>query len=633
MKRRSLLQVLAVSAGGVMFPFSFAVSEDMGSAQLIAIEPEVDSLRLVFSILGEMTTKGFILDNPDRAVLDFVGAPLRNYQELTGFNNPLVRRIRFGEQSAFNSRLVLDLLRPARMELSDEHGMGGKREWIVYLRSAEVSKTEPARQEVMTDPQGEEPKKTVEKSQSQEATSPSASKSQGLTMQDPAHDGEMLRVVFSTPGTIKHRGYILNNPDRVVLDFFDTDIENADLHRKFSNEWIKGVRFGHPVPNGVRVVFDSRSRVDMDINVVTLTEGAGQELILRMNKSGQSLAQHPVIEKPATPPHNEPPESASSTPPPSLEDKLQTNTAPPIQAIPETPARLKNRSVPMEAAAPTQGEPLNDQTQQEIPYSQLDQIAPKKKPDPPVLASRAYPGYRAKSETVIVVDPGHGGIDPGTCGREGTREKDVTLAVAKRLFDKMDGIQNCRVVLTRDDDRFLTLRNRIAIAHKARADLFLSLHADAYRDPSIHGASVFCLADGVQITVDEKDQQLAHRENSSGNLQASAVSSDDQETLMELLQLDAIKRLAIADSVKFGHRLIQSLGSQPGINIHYRRVKRVNFLVLKNPGIPSSLVEMAFLSNLQDERRMVNGDYQNAIAEGLASGICQFFHFNPTRKV
>ncbi|MBF0131403.1 MAG: N-acetylmuramoyl-L-alanine amidase [Magnetococcales bacterium] len=613
-----------------MFPFSFAVSEDMGSARVKAVASEMDGLRLVFSIIGAMTTKGFILDKPDRAVLDFVGAPLLSYQELVAFNSPLVRRIRFGEQSAFNSRLVLDLLQPARMELSDERGIMGEREWIVRLRPVEGSRTPVAGQEEGTTTKGEEAgtANLVAENQVQEVNTPRTGGSDAVTMQDPMQEGEMLRVVFSSPGTINHRGYLLNNPDRVVLDFFETDIGNADAHRKFSNEWIKGIRFGHPIPHGVRVVFDSRSRVDMDLKLVTRTEDGGQELVLRLNKGGQSLVQQPVAEKLDSPPQSGPEKSVSSIPTPSSMDAVA-----PTRPIPEIPVRLRNRSASVEATASVRDEALHEATRQEIPYDQLDLVVPKKKPEPPVLASRVHPGYRTKSQTVIVIDPGHGGIDPGACGREGTREKDVTLAVAKRLFDKMDGVQNCRVVLTRHDDRFLTLRNRIAIAHRARADLFLSLHADAYRDPNIHGASVFCLADGVQITLDEKDQQLAHRENASGTIQASAVSSDDQETLMELLQLDAIKRLAIADSVKFGSRLIQALGSQPGINIHYPRVKRVNFLVLKNPGIPSSLVEMAFLSNRQDERRMVNSDYQDAVAEGLASGICKFFRFNPTKKV
>lgn len=487
MKRRSLLQVLAVSAGGVMFPFSFAVSEDMGSARVKVVASEMDGLRLVFSIIGEMTTKGFILDKPDRAVLDFVGAPLLSYRELVAFSSPLVRRIRFGEQSPFNSRLVLDLQQPARMELSDERGIMGEREWIVRLRLVEGSRTPVAGQEEEAAAKGEEAgtANRVAENQVQEVNTPRTGGGDAVTMQDPTQEGEMLRVVFSSPGTINHRGYLLNNPDRVVLDFFETDIGNADAHRKFSNEWIKGIRFGHPIPHGVRVVFDSRSRVDMDLKLVTRTVGMGQELVLRLNKGGQPLVQQPVAEKLDSPPQSGPEKNVSSLPTPSSMDAVA-----PTRPLPEIPVRLKDRAASVEATASVRGEALHEATRPEIPYDQLDQVVPKKKPESPLLANRV-PGYRTKSQTVIVIDPGHGGIDPGACGREGTREKDVTLAVAKRLFDKMDGVQNCRVVLTRNDDRFLTLRNRIAIAHGAQADLFLSLHADAYRDPSIHGASVF----------------------------------------------------------------------------------------------------------------------------------------------
>ncbi|HIJ84733.1 MAG TPA: N-acetylmuramoyl-L-alanine amidase, partial [Magnetococcales bacterium] len=372
-----------------------------------------------------------------------------------------------------------------------------------------------------------------------------------------------------------------------------------------------------PVANGTRLVFDLKAQAGLDTSLSDLPNATGQELVLRLNlgpmaKQMQATAdkkkQQPeaVATKPVLP---------DTPPPPSVSAQPSGEKGPAVAE--STPGKLPDSD--------------SGSTEPAVPYCPSDRVTPKKRP-PTIREQRQYEACRKNGGMVIVVDPGHGGIDPGAIGHEGTKEKNVTLEVAKRLFQKLDGVQNCKVVLTREDDRFLTLRNRIAIARQAQADLFLSLHADAYRNPIIHGASVFCLADGVQIAIDEKDQQLAHRENTSGNLHASVNPDGNQDSVLELLQLDAIKRMAIADSVRFGHKLIQSLGSQPGVSIHYPRVKRVNFLVLKNPGIPSSLVEMAFLSNVKDEQRMINSEYQERIAQGLASGIFKYFHLPTTDK-
>ncbi|MBF0347208.1 MAG: N-acetylmuramoyl-L-alanine amidase [Magnetococcales bacterium] len=699
MKRRRLLQALAISASGIMFPFSFAASNNMSMIRLAKVEPTPDGIRMVFTVTGDSTTHGFILEQPHRAVLDFIGAPMFMHRELAEFNNALVKKVRFGLQSAINSRVVFDLNQPVKIETTNQVIDTGIREWTVWLRPVEPQPTrietqvsapepvnpatasrEPVRMspsqempspitETATPPDQEVAQTPFEGNWQQENNLPTNNRPSFLSVDALHQEGEILEIRFVSQGSIRHRNYSLASPNRGVVDFFETAIDNIAELKRFRNGFIRGVRIGHPFAKGTRIVFDCIDPVTMESNLSRQPDGTGEHLILRINPVRQArvvpsspakvdegiptadtpnqtattrttdtniLSPTGTDQSAITPEGSTPSASASpladhqpsQTPPsplPKDEGSHTVQPAPGPTQPPALPSPIAQDPDPVAVLSPDASEVVP--TKDTVHYESLDLIAPKKRPLS-FRARRAYEAWKDNAETVIMVDPGHGGIDPGAIGHGGTREKDITLAVAKRLMQKLNGHQNCKVLLTREDDRFLTLKNRIALARKARADLFLSLHADAYRDPNIHGASVFCLADGVQITIDEKDQQLAHRENASSDLQSASISGEHSDSLLELLQLDSIKRLAIADSVQFGHNLIQSLRGQPGISVHYPRVKRVNFLVLKNPGIPSSLVEMAFLSNIHDERRMLNAEYQEMMAQGLATGICKFFRLS-----
>lgn len=667
MKRRSLLQVLAISAGSLLVPFPLAIAaDDKGLVRLATIDSDTDGTRMVFQVDGDMTTNGFMLDRPDRAVLDFIGAPLVINQGLAGFTNTLVKKVRFGDQGAKSSRLVFDLTQAAKMESSHQSNADGKREWVVRLKPAQGSPAAVATTTPPPETASAHDTPIAEHAQPtppQEIPTPGKNKKISLTVKELRQEGETIQILFAANGPIHHKGYVLQGPERGVIDFFDISSFNLDKIRSFHNEWVKGVRIGRPFANETRIVFDCQTPVNLSVSISKPQSGQGEELVLRLAQNGSAIAKmevkepvavanEPKVERPRETPPQQAVKAQPPAPPPEPEEvetvspntsavsafdsSLNKHLADRGEAIP-TREIAPNPPVTAEQPGQLKADPLpthSDQTksQERGTTSQQGDRAPKTSPRP--LSFHEEPEIHPRnSNTVIMIDPGHGGIDPGAIGRGGTREKDVTLAVAKRLFNKLNGHQGCKVILTRNDDRFLTLRNRIALARNARADLFLSLHADAYRDSRIHGASVFCLADGAQIIVDEKDQQLAHRENSSSDLQTAANGGvEHQDTLLEFLQMESIKRVSIAESLQFGHKLIQSLSTQPGITIHYPRVKRVNFLVLKNPGIPSSLVEMAFLSNHVDERRMVNNEYQERIAQGLASGICKFFQMSPTSK-
>ncbi|MBF0193510.1 MAG: N-acetylmuramoyl-L-alanine amidase [Magnetococcales bacterium] len=228
------------------------------------------------------------------------------------------------------------------------------------------------------------------------------------------------------------------------------------------------------------------------------------------------------------------------------------------------------------------------------------------------------------NDKIIVIDPGHGGIDPGTIGEAGTKEKDVVLAVAKRLQSQLNSISGYKAYLTRDDDSFLTLTKRVAIVQEHKANLSISLHVDAYHDKSIHGASVYCLNENGVLPIDPLIKMLIEKENSirwganSGNKQHLIDNSADW------IQMDNMHRATLVNARAFGKKLLKSLAKNRQINLQYNRVKRADFYVLRTPSTPSALVEMGFLSNPNDERLIKDERYQNQISQALSQGVLRY---------
>jgi|SRR5580658_3463509 N-acetylmuramoyl-L-alanine amidase len=239
---------------------------------------------------------------------------------------------------------------------------------------------------------------------------------------------------------------------------------------------------------------------------------------------------------------------------------------------------------------------------------------------------RTVPALHAPGDSgrdvIIAVDAGHGGVDPGAIGHGGTREKDVTLAIARALAQQIDGEPGMRAVLTRDRDEFLELRDRIARARAAHADMFISVHADSIADRSISGASVYVLS--VHGESSEAARVLAERENAVDLM--AGVPLDDKGALAPVL-LDAAQSETIGVSASAAERVVNALGSVG--EIRKREVQRAGFVVLKSPAIPSMLVETAYISNPSEERRLRNSEQQQRLAEAIASGVHSYFVQNP----
>ena len=225
-------------------------------------------------------------------------------------------------------------------------------------------------------------------------------------------------------------------------------------------------------------------------------------------------------------------------------------------------------------------------------------------------------------DVIIAVDAGHGGEDPGAIGHGGTREKDVTLAIARALAERINAEAGMHAVLTRDRDELLDLRDRIGRAHAARADLFISVHADSIRDRSVSGASVYVLS--VHGASSEAARWLAERENAA-DLVAGA-RRDDQGVLQPVL-IEAAQNQIIGVSASAAERVVSAL---EGVGeLRKAQVQRAGFVVLKSRDIPSMLVETAYISNPAEERRLRSTREQARLADAIAGGLRSYFMLNP----
>jgi len=242
-------------------------------------------------------------------------------------------------------------------------------------------------------------------------------------------------------------------------------------------------------------------------------------------------------------------------------------------------------------------------------------VAPIEKSEPPAKS--------VKRDIVIAVDAGHGGEDPGAHGRKGTREKDVVLAIAKKLAQRINQETGMRAVLTRDGDYFLSLRRRSRIAREAKADLFVSVHADAFRNPRASGSSVWVLSQ--RGATDEAARWLADRENQADLV--GGVSLDDKDDVLASVLLDLSLTGIIDASTRVAQHVLNNISAVGAV--HKPAVQYAGFVVLKSPDVPSILVETAFISNKGEEARLRDQRFQQQIAEAIMTGITRYFKANP----
>ena len=232
---------------------------------------------------------------------------------------------------------------------------------------------------------------------------------------------------------------------------------------------------------------------------------------------------------------------------------------------------------------------------------------------------------RVSRLAIIVIDAGHGGEDPGATGRHGSREKNITLTIARRLKALVDAEPNMRALLTRDGDYYLPLHVRVDKARKVKADLFVSIHADAFIRPHARGSSVFALSE--RRATSEAASWLAKKENEADLV--GGVNLDVKDVYLKKTLLDLAQTATIDHSLRLGDLVLRRLGSVN--NLHRPRVEQASFAVLKAPDVPSILVETAFISNPQEEKRLNDESYQNKLARALLDGIRDYIARHPPR--
>ena len=225
---------------------------------------------------------------------------------------------------------------------------------------------------------------------------------------------------------------------------------------------------------------------------------------------------------------------------------------------------------------------------------------------------------------IVALDPGHGGEDPGAIGPTGLREKDVVLALALQLRDKLNALPGMRVMLTRDADFFVPLHERVRKARRVQADLFVSLHADAFMRPEARGASVFALS--TKGASSAAARWMAARENAADDVGGVNVARVRDPQLLQAM-LDMSTAAQIKDSLKLGSEVLARMGRIG--KLHKRQVEQAGFAVLKAPDVPSILVETAFISNPEEEAQLRDPAYRVQLVEALASGIRRYFARNP----
>ena len=242
---------------------------------------------------------------------------------------------------------------------------------------------------------------------------------------------------------------------------------------------------------------------------------------------------------------------------------------------------------------------------------------------PPAPVTRVnIGGYR---NIMVVLDPGHGGQDPGAIGPEHTMEKNITLSIAKTLKQFIDRQPGMRAILTRDGDRYVGLRQRLKIARKYNADVFISIHADAFNNKQSHGASVFALSE--RGATSEAARWLAEKENYSELGGVNLKHLDDKNGMIRTVLLDLSQTATISASLKLGSQILQDLHQITAL--HNQRVEQARFVVLKSPDTPSILIETGFISNPAEAKKLANTHYQQQLTRAIFAGLKRYFWSNP----
>ncbi|WP_370263787.1 N-acetylmuramoyl-L-alanine amidase [Limnobacter sp.] len=397
---------------------------------------------------------------------------------------------------------------------------------------------------------------------------------------------EYTRVTLEHAGPIQYKHFLIENPWRMVIDLLDMRLDSTlkDLTErlKADDPYVQQIRVAQFDASTVRIVFDLKTEVRPEVFSIDPVAEYKNRFVVDFYPKKPADPLLALLE--------DKPHATAAT----REDEI-------ARAMRMAEGEAPSVKGPAQPSSGTNKAPANAQANA---------------PEAPALQMK-------QRIITVAIDPGHGGEDPGAIGRAGTYEKNVVLAISKQLKAEIDAMPGMRAMLTRNGDFFVPLNTRVQKARSVNADLFVSVHADAFIKPTASGSSVFVLSERGATSTAAK--WLANKENASDLIGGVNIRSTDSQLARVLLDLSTTAQ--INDSLKLGDAVLGKIGK---INkLHKPRVEQAGFAVLKAPDIPSILVETAFISNPDEERKLNDPSHQRQIAQAIAQGIANYFAKNP----
>jgi len=395
----------------------------------------------------------------------------------------------------------------------------------------------------------------------------------------PAED--YTRVTLESDQVLKVNHQLLTNPHRLVVDVEGLELNNTikELVAKVNSNdpYIAQVRVGQFQPKVVRLVFDLKESIQPQLFTLDPVGSYQNRLVFDLYPT---VANDPLMELVRQ----------------SAKKEAALDADDPIAAIARREAQKAEANKSIKPNEIAKSDNKSDSKSGKSSHRRL---------------------------LTIAIDPGHGGEDPGAIGKRGSREKDIVLSISRRLKQKIEAEPDMRSYLTRDGDYFVPLHVRVNKARRVQADLFVSIHADAFVKTHARGASVFALSQ--QGATSTAARWLANKENSADLIGGLNIKTQDKQVAQLLLDMSTTAQ--IKDSLKLGDAVLKQIGGFA--KLHKPQVEQASFAVLKAPDVPSILIETAFISNPEEEARLNDHEYQEQIAQAILRGIRSYFAKNP----
>lgn len=446
---------------------------------------------------------------------------------------------------------------------------------------------------------------------------------------------DYTRVTLESDIALSAKHFLVPDPLRLVIDVegLELNAQLRELVRKVRSDdpFIAGIRVGQNQPRVVRLVLDLKQGTRPQVFGLPPVAAYQHRMVFDLYPTQEA---DPVLSM------------ARAAKQPSRHDAsgaLLPEAAPPAARSPSgatlpAPSGQAGAHAPPSDASKDAAESMNDALGEFL--ADMRKPSPEAKPEARPTKPDAKPDTRtasrdeeaqelaalrsgAKRLVVVALDPGHGGEDPGAIGPSGLYEKNVVLAIARKLRDQINAQPGMRAMLTRDGDYFVPLHERVRKARRVQADLFVSIHADAFMNPRARGASVYALSEGGASSAAAR--WMANKENASDLVGGVNVKARDAQTMRILLDMSTTAQ--IQDSLKLGRTVLGHLGRVG--RLHKANVEQAGFAVLKAPDIPSILVETGFISNPEEEQKLQDDSYQGELAQALMTGISRYFARNP----